>query len=152
MTTVAVLVSIDDLAYTFGKYWTRVSLNEYVIYKVKPYLNLHIFSYYDFENILSVIDGRTSPEHLRQKIHCLRRRQLSQIEMKKADLPKFDSLEELCECKVGMDFLELLAGKFNEISIFYNTITRSSYLDLNTMGSISISPQKYILTEINLHK
>ena len=51
MTTVAVLVSIDNLTYMFGDHWTHLNLNEYVVYKIKPFLNLHIFSYYDFEKI-----------------------------------------------------------------------------------------------------
>lgn len=152
MTTVAVLVSIDNLTYMFGDHWTHLNLNEYVVYKIKPFLNLHIFSYYDFEKIFLAIDGRTTPKHLQEKITTLRKEQLLQIKLKKANLPKFHSLEELCENKNGTDLLGLLAGKFNEMSIFYNTITGSSYIDLNTIKLIKDSPQKYILTGINLHK
>ena len=152
MTTVAVLASIDNLTYMFGDHWTHLNLNEYVVYKIKPFLNLHIFSYYDFEKIFLAIDGRTTPKHLQVKINTLRQEQLLQIILKKANLPKFHSLEELCENKNGTDLLGLLAGKFNEMSIFYNTITGSSYIDLNTIKLIKDSPQKYILTGINLHK
>lgn len=152
MITVAVLVSIDNLTYMFGDHWTHLNLNEYVAYKIKPFLNLHIFSYYDFENIFSAIDGRIAPKHLQKKITKLRQEQLLQIKIKKANLPKFYSLEELCENKIGVDFLGLLAGKFNEMSIFFNTITGSSYIDLNTIKLIKDLPQKYILTGINLHK
>lgn len=152
MTTVAVLVSVDDLTCAFGDFWTRSNLNEYIAFKMKPYLNLHVFSYYDFEKLLLPIDGRNDPVCLWRKINTLTEQQLSQIKLQKAELSDFSSLEELCECRAGMDLLELLAGKFNEKSIFYNTVTGSSYIDSTTIELIKISPEKYVLTEINLHK
>lgn len=152
MTTVAILISTDDLACVFGDSWTYSDLNDYVAYKVKPYLNLHVFSYYEFEKLSLPIDGRTDPTNLRREIDDLEQQQLFQIESQKAKLLGISSLEELCECSIGMELLETLAGKLTEKSIFYNTVTGKSYIDSTTIELINISPEKYVLTKINLHK
>lgn len=89
---------------------------------------------------------------LKVKINSLTQQQISQIKLQKAELSDLCSLEELCECRAGVDLLELLAGKFNKKSIFYNTVTGSSYIDSATIELIKTSPEKYVLTEINLHK
>lgn len=152
MTTVAILVSINDLTCAFGDSWTNSNLNDYVAYKVKPYLNLHVFSYYDFEKLSLPIDGRNAPIWLQQKINYLAQEQLSQIKLHEAELLAVSTLEELCESREGVELLEILAGKFTENSIFYNTVTQSSYIDSTTIGLINTSPEKYILSQINLHK
>lgn len=152
MTTVAVLVLINDLTCAFGDFWTRSNLNEYIAHNMEPYLNIHLFSYYDFEKHLLLIDGRNNSIYLRQKINSLTQHQLLQIKRLKTKLPDYCSLEELCGCKAGVELLELLAGKFNEKSFFYNTVTRSSYIDSTTIELITISPEKYVLAEINLHR
>lgn len=152
MTTVAILVSIDELTCIFGSSWTQKNLNDYVAYKIKPYMNLHLFSYYEFEQGYSPLDGRFSPSCLQQEVQALLQQQTSQIKMQKASLSGIRTLEELSECRPGMELLEMLAGKLTEKSIFYNTVTGSSYIDKSTIYLINISPEKFILTRINLHK
>lgn len=152
MTTVAILVSKDDLTCAFGDSWTNSDLNDYVVHKVKPYLNLHVFSYYEFEGLPLPIDGRVTPICLQYKINGLAQKQSSLIKLQKAEFLDFNTLEELCESKEGIELLGMLAGNLTEKSIFYNTITRSSYIDSTTIELINISPEKYVLTQINLHK
>lgn len=152
MTKVTILVSKDDLVRAFGDFWTHSNLNDYVAYKVKPYLALHVFSYYEFEKTLSPIDGGSAPICLQQKINKLAEKQLSQIKLYETELGSLSTLGELCESKKGIELLGILAGKLTEKSIFYNAITGSSYIDSTIMGLIHTSPEKYVLTQIHLHK
>lgn len=152
MTTVTVLVSKDDLTDMFGDFWTYSNLNDYVAYKVKPYLNLHVFSYYEFEGLPLPIDGKAAPTCLQRELNRLYQKQLSQIKLQKTDLLDIRTLGELCENSEGIKLLKMLAGNLTEKSIFYNAITQSAYIDSATIELINISPDKYVLTQINLHK
>lgn len=152
MTTVAILVWRDDLVETFGDSWTQENANTFVAYKLKPYMNLHLFSYHDFDMHLSPIDGKTTPVYLQKEFDNLCKKQFSKINGVKAKLQGINSLEELCECEAGVELLEMLAGKLTEKSVFYNTLTRSSYIDSATINLIHQTPAKYILIKINLHR
>lgn len=113
---VSTLVSANDLTIALGKSWTTIDLNDYIAYKLKPYLNLRIFSYYDFNVFLSPIDGRFMPTYLRQEIDSLFKQQTSTINIMKAELMGINSLEELRKCTPGIELLELFAGKFTRKS------------------------------------
>lgn len=149
---VSILVSANDLTIALGKSWTTIDLNDYIAYKLKPYLNLRFFSYYDFNVFLSPIDGRFMPTYLRQEIDSLFKQQTSTINIMKAELMGINSLEELRKCTPGIELLELFAGKFTRKSIFYNLVNGSSYIDLSIVKSIHNTPEKYILTKINLYQ
>lgn len=152
MTTVAVLVLRNDLIEAFGDSWTQENAKDFAAYKIKPYLNLHAFSFYDFDAYYSPVDGRTTPEHLLKEVDDLVNSQISKINRIKSKLPDINSIEALCECKAGIKLLEILAGKLTDESVFYNTATMSSYLDSTTVNLIHQTPDKFVLIKINLHK
>lgn len=58
---VSILVSANDLTIALGKSWTTIDLNDYIAYKLKPYLNLRIFSYYDFNVFFHRLTGGLCP-------------------------------------------------------------------------------------------
>lgn len=151
MMIVSILISTNDLTIALGDFWTSIDLNDYIVYKLKPYLNLRVFNYYNFDNFLLPIDGRFMPAYLRQEIDSLFKQQMSTIKIMKTELMSINSLEELRKCKSGIELLELLAGKFTKKSIFYNLADGSSYIDSSTVKSIHNTPEKYILTKINLY-
>lgn len=152
MVTVSVLASINDLTITLGNFWSPLNLYDYIAYKLKPYLNLRVFNYYDFDKFLLPIDGRSMPAYLKQEIYNLFKQQMSTIEIMKAELKFINSLEELRKSKTGVELLELFAGKFTKKSSFYNLANGSAYIDLSTIKSIHTAPEKYILTKINLYQ
>ena len=92
--TVSVLASINDLTITLGNFWSPLNLYDYIAYKLKPYLNLRVFNYYDFDKFLLPIDGRSMPACLKQEIYNLFKQQMSTIEIMKAELKFINSLEE----------------------------------------------------------
>ena len=152
MTTVAVLVLRNDLIETFGNLWTQENAKDFVAYKIKPYLNLSAFSFYDFDTYFSSIDGRKTPALIQKEVDELVAIQISKINRIKSKLSDINSIEALCECETGIKLLGILAGKLTEESVFYNTTTMSSYLDSTTINLIQQTPAKFVLIKVNLHK
>lgn len=151
MTTISILVPAENIIRTFGHSWTSTQLNEYIAYQLKPYLHLHIFTYFDFEHINSLIDGRAEAKILQDKINILSEKQTKRIKLLQGALPSSYTWETLGEDCAGKELLELLAGNLTIKSQFYDIITRSSYISKKIIDNINCMPQKYILTEINLH-
>lgn len=149
---VSILVSTNELTTALGNFWKPIDLNDYIVYKLKPYLNLRVFNYYDFDEFLLPIDGRSMPVYLGQEIDSLFKQQMSKIEVMKAELAGINSLEELRKSNTGIELLELFAGKFTKKSIYYSFVDETSYIDLHTVKSIHNAPEKYILAKIDLYK
>lgn len=151
MTSVSTLVSVNDIICTFGHSWNLAQLNEYIVYQLKPYLGLHIFTYFDFKNTNPPVDGRIEPISLLNKINSLKQQQTSRIMQLQSALPNNYTWEILRKIPAGKELLELLAGVLTIKSKFYDITTKSSYIGAKIISSVNQMPQKYILTEINLH-
>lgn len=152
MTTVSVLVELNELYNTFEGNLSTSQLYSYVEYKLKPFFYMHLFSYIDSKNTLPPIIGRADSALLKNEINRIIQNQNSSITDLKQSIGKIASIESLCEHESGRKLLALLAGKATNEMMFYDITANSTYLSNTRINSIMQSPSDYIIIQINLHR
>lgn len=152
MITVATLLSAPDLEANFSKTFSAKNIQDYLTFMYRPYMQLGVFSFCEFHGTKSPIIGKTSCKELMEGFQTLYNQQVNRIyKLEQACLP-ISSVFDLCNTQTGKELLDILAGRLNTNSIYYNAISNTTLIDEKTLNQVTEKPQKYILAEINLHR
>lgn len=151
MITVATLVSASDLEVTFSRNFSVKNIHDYLTFIYRPYMQLGVFSFCEFRGTRLPIIGKSNYKELTEGFQALYNLQSNRIrKLEQACLP-LSSVLDLCNTQEGKELLDILAGRLNVHSTYYNTISNTSFIDEKTLNQVTEKPQKYILAQINLH-
>lgn len=151
MITVTTLLSAPDLEANIPKTISEENIQDYLAFIYRPYMQLGVFSFCEFRGTKSPIIGKTSCKELTEGFQTLYNQQTTRIHKLEQDCLPISSVFDLCRTQTGRELLDILAGRLNTNSIFYNTISHTTFIDEKILNQVAEKPQKYILAEINLH-